>query len=244
MEAFTYNYYEKMIETFKENNYKFIFFDKLDLLKRKDGKFVMLRHDIDFNPLKIKQIYEIEKKHEVNSTYFFLLNSNFYNIHNMESYNFIKNLIKDGNHIGIHFDETSYKYSNIVELNNFIKKEIKLFEELFKQKIKIISFHRPTENVLLNKIEIPIAHTYQEIFAKKTKYLSDSKKQMPEGDFIEIINSGKYKKIQLLIHPFWWNETYTDAKQDYLNYINLKDYVLRKEISNNSKIYTFKKERK
>ena len=71
------------------------------------------------------------------------------------------------------------------------------------------------------------------------KYLSDSKKLMHEGDFIDIINSGKYPKIQLLIHPFWWNDTYTETKQDYESYIKFKDCEIKKAISDNSKIFDF-----
>jgi peptidoglycan/xylan/chitin deacetylase (PgdA/CDA1 family) len=242
MDKFTIKYYEKMLESFKQNNYKFIFFDDIKSIKNPNKKIVLLRHDIDFNPYKVKEICEIEKKHNVKSTYFFLLNSKFYNLHNIQIYNIIKQIVNEGNEIGVHFDESSYTYSNNKEISRFITKEIKFFEGLFRKKIKIISFHRPTNNVLLNKINIPIAHTYQEIYAKQIKYLSDSKKQMPEGDFIEIINSGKYKKIQLLIHPFWWNETYTDTKEDYEKYIKFKNREIRKAISDNSKIFNYNEE--
>ena len=239
MDQFTYEYYEELLKALIDNDYQFIFFNDFEEINEKDKKIILLRHDVDFDPFKAKNICKIEKKYNVQSTYFFMLNSKFYNIHNIEIYNILKEIIEEKNHVGIHFDEASYTYSNSDELTNFIKKEIGFFEELLNQKIKIISFHRPTDNVLLNKIKIPIFHTYQEIYAKKTKYLSDSKKMMKEGDFIDIINSGKYDKIQILIHPFWWNNKRTDPQSDYNEYVKMKTYELKKEISNNSKIYRF-----
>ena len=237
MEKFTYEYYEEFIKTLKNNNYEFVFFNDTDKIKNEDTKIVILRHDIDFDVKKAKKISEIEKKHNVKSTFFFLLNSKFYNIHNSEIYQMIKEITDEGNKIGIHFDEASYKYSTSKELTEFIIKEIGFFEKLFKQKVNIISFHRPTSNILLNKIKIPIAHTYQELYAKQIKYLSDSKKQLREGDLIEIIKNEKYKKLQILLHPFWWGDTNTTAQNDYDQYIKYKENELKKEITSNSGIY-------
>jgi hypothetical protein len=228
-----------MLKTIKDNNYKFIFFNDLKSINDPNLKIVLLRHDIDFDPFKAQKMCNLETKYNVFSTYFFLLNSDFYNIHNIRVYQLIKYILKNGNDLGVHFNESNYRYNHNKELSNFINKEIKFFEELFEKKIKIISFHRPTNNVLLNKIDIPIEHTYNKLYAKNIKYLSDSKKNMREGDFIDIINSNKYKKIQLLIHPFWWGLENNDPLSDYKNFIDKKIYELKKEISNNSLIYNF-----
>jgi hypothetical protein len=64
-------------------------------------------------------------------------------------------------------------------------------------------------------------------------------KLFKEGDLIELITSGKYAKIQLLIHPLWWNETSTAAAEDYNQYISFKNKQLKMEIANNSKIYHY-----
>lgn len=237
MEIFTYNYYEELLKAFKDNGYEFAFFDNFDLINKKDAKVVILRHDVDFDIQKAKIICDIEKKHNVPSTYFFMLNSKFYNIHNIENYKLIKEIISLGNRLGVHFDETSYEDKK--QLNKFILNEIHFFETLFKQKIQVLSFHRPIEKILLDKIQIPIAHTYQKLYSKDIKYISDSRKEMCEGDFLDIVNSKKYKKIQLLIHPFWWNKINRNASLDYEDFIRRKNIELKKEISNNSAIYIF-----
>ena len=62
-------------------------------------------------------------------------------------------------------------------------------------------------------------------------------KNMPEGDLIEIVSTKNYRNIQLLIHPFWWNDTITKPQLDYENFIKSKLQSIKNEISNNSKIY-------
>lgn len=239
MERFTFDYYEKLLETLKDNDYDFVFFDDSEKIKKKGKKIVLLRHDIDFDVNQAEKISEIEKKHDIKSTYFFLLNSKSYNIHNSETYEIIKKILNEGHEIGIHFDEASYDYSTNSELKNFVEKEIGFFESLFNKEIKIISFHRPTDNILLDKIDIPIAHTYEDRYAKDVKYLSDSKKQFREGNLIDIINSNKYDKLQILLHPIWWNKENRVAQKDYESFIDQKIVELKKEIDKNSSIFQY-----
>ncbi|MFW6195838.1 MAG: hypothetical protein ACOC5D_00755 [Thermoplasmatota archaeon] len=239
MKRFTFQYYEKLLETLKQNGYKFIFFEDLDKIQKQEEKIVLLRHDIDFDVHQAKKICEIEKEYDVKSTYFFLLNSKFYNIHNSETYEIINQIIDEGNELGIHFDEKSYEYSSNSDLNNFIRKEMNFFEQLFDKEINIVSFHRPTSNVLLNKIDLPVPHTYEDKYAGEVKYLSDSKRQFREGDLIDIIDSNKYNKLQLLIHPIWWNQEKISSQEIYDEFVKRKVIELKNEISDNSSIYQF-----
>ena len=241
MQPFTYEYYKKLLRTCLDQGYTFSYFNDDKKINDVNQKIVILRHDVDFDPDKALEMSAIEQQMNIPSTYFFLLNSKFYNIHNTHVYHTIQNIQSNGHRLGIHFDEASYEESN-TDLSQFIQKEIYFFQELFKQPIAVISFHRPTSNVLLNKINIPIAHTYSERYAQHMKYLSDSMKQFKEGDLIDIITSGKYQKIQLLIHPFWWNETVTTSTEDYNNYVTFKNKELQKEIANNSKIYVYEED--
>ena len=240
MKPFTIDYYKILLQSFLDNGYEFIFFDEIDKIKNAESKIVLLRHDIDFDPSKALELSSIENHFGINSTYFFMLNSNFYNIHNIKTLDTINELINNGHRIGVHFDEASYKESvKSKSLSKFIIKEINFFEELLKTKTKIISFHRPASNILLNEINIPIKHTYEEFYTKDIKYLSDSRKEMPEGDFIEMINGSSFNKIQLLIHPIWWNKKYCSPEKDYMRFIKKKNIEIRLEISDNSNIYDY-----
>ena len=201
MKPFTFDYYRILLESFLKNGYEFVFFDEINKIKDSKKKIVLLRHDIDFDPSKALELSTIENFYGIHSTYFFMLNSNFYNIHNIKTLDVINKLIENGNKIGVHFDEASYKENvRSKSLVNFIKKEIEYFEEMLKTEVKIISFHRPASNILLNEIKIPIKHTYEKFYTKDVKYLSDSRKEMPEGDIIKLEFSFtvRTKKVKLL----------------------------------------------
>lgn len=234
MKIFTYNYYRQLLTELYEN-YEFIFFDELDAHKK--SKFIILRHDIDFDIDKTLKIANIEKEHSVKSTYFFLLNSEFYNIHHFSNINKLQKILEMGHRISIHFDVNNYPDIGNEEISAYVDKEIGYFKDLFNVDVKIISFHRPDDNVLMNKINLGIDHTYMNKYAQSIRYLSDSKKKMKEGDFIKIAKSSKYNQIQLLLHPIWWNETLTDAQSDYQNFIRRKMNNIKAEISANSKIF-------
>ena len=198
---------------------------------------MLLRHDIDFDLDKALRIAEIENKFGVNSTYFFLANSEFYNILHFNNTKKILRILAMGNRISIHFDISNYPQSDDEELTHHLSKEISYFKDLFGVDINIVSFHRPDENALMDKLNFNVCHTYMAKFSELIKYISDSMKCMKEGDLIEIVSSQKYKQIQLLIHPFWWNHNYTNPKVDYDSFIEKKLNSLIIEISNNSKIF-------
>lgn len=70
--AFTFDWYDKLIETLAIERYTFADFDE-DL---GDGS-VLLRHDVDWSPRKAVRLAEIEADHGATSTYFFLVSSPF-----------------------------------------------------------------------------------------------------------------------------------------------------------------------
>ena len=232
---FTFDYYKKLMTSIIENDYKFIFFNEIK--NYNELKYVILRHDIDFDIVKALKFANLEYELGIKSTYFFLLNSEFYNINNIKNTIIINKIIEMGHRVSIHFDVANYPSISNDQLLHHISKEISFFKDLFNININIISFHRPDENVLMEKITLNINHTYMPKYSRSIKYLSDSKKKMPEGDLIEIMQSNKYKQMQLLIHPIWWNEHYSKPQFDYESYLNKKLKSLKHEIVLNSKIY-------
>tara|TARA_B100002052_G_C15845745_1_gene582428 strand:+ start:351 stop:1073 length:723 start_codon:yes stop_codon:yes gene_type:complete len=230
---FTYGYYKKLLKTFLDKKMNFIFFDELDDFS--DEKFILLRHDIDFDIDKALKMAILENSMSVKSTYFFLHNSEFYNLYHMDNVNKIKNLMSLGHKISLHFDPCNYGDSADKEIKEHCSKEIKYFSNLFDVEINIVSFHRPQKNVLNGQIEIN--NTYMPKYAKSIKYISDSMKKMHEGDFIEMASLGNHKQLQLLIHPIWWNDTETTPQQDYDNFLERKYKKITDEISKNSKIF-------
>ena len=67
--------YKKLISLIKLKGINVINFQQVS----KGRKGVIMRHDIDFCPLRASTIAEIESKNDISSTYFILINSELYN---------------------------------------------------------------------------------------------------------------------------------------------------------------------
>ena len=95
-----FNYY-KLLEGFKTNGYKTIFFDELT-----DTNQLIIRHDIDYDCKLAYTMSLIEKENDVKSTYFFMMSNPVYNIFSKENRDYIKGIKENGHTISIHFDPT------------------------------------------------------------------------------------------------------------------------------------------
>lgn len=66
--------------------------------------------------------------------------------------------------------------------------------------------HRPSKEILKENIIIPgMINTYGKTFFEEFKYVSDSRRNWREP-VEEIIVSGKYSRMQILTHAFWYDE--------------------------------------
>jgi hypothetical protein len=73
---FSYSSYIRLLDSIIENGYVFAdYHNYMDF-----SNSCILRHDIDFDVEKALQMAKLEAGKRVQSTYFFLLNTNFYNV--------------------------------------------------------------------------------------------------------------------------------------------------------------------
>ena len=77
---FTYGAYKDMLIKLREQGYVFSDYSSWKEIK----KAVILRHDVDFDIPAAVRMAEIEHSMGISSTYFFLLSSDFYNIHSFK----------------------------------------------------------------------------------------------------------------------------------------------------------------
>jgi len=189
--------YKKFLKKFKEKGYEFISFDDLDL---NSSSQLILRHDIDFDIKSAYEIAKIEYKENISSTYFFLLRNESYNFFSKTNISLVKEIIKLGHKVSIHFDANLYSDSF-----KGIKKEIDLFNTFFNTQIKIVSLHRPSKKILSDIENFKHTKTtYDEKFFSKIKYFSDSTGKFRYGHPFDSIEFKNNQNIQLLIHPIWW----------------------------------------
>lgn len=110
--------YEELLSCFIKNDYIFLKIKDVDKKLDKNKKYIFIRHDIDSDIKVARKMFEIEKKLNVRSTYYFRLST------------FDKKLVQDileyGSEVGYHYEEiaTYCKKNKIFDINN-VKKEIK-----------------------------------------------------------------------------------------------------------------------
>lgn len=198
-QVFSYDWYEQLLLFCQEKGYQFCGYNDWDDC----GKIIILRHDVDYSLERVLPIAELEAKHGVQSTYFILPRGRFCNVLSDRGLAIIAKLVAMGHHIGMHFDETLYGDSDWIAQ---ILQEAKIFKEATGVNIDSVSMHRSSNQVLTNDWAIPgMQNAYSKVYFNNYKYLSDSRMRWRE-DVVSVIDSEKYNKLQILVHPFWYRE--------------------------------------
>ncbi|WP_061321098.1 hypothetical protein [Clostridium botulinum] len=147
-----FDYYDYYIKLAKEKGYVVTsFIDYLENYKETSKKVLILRHDIDWNSINTKLMFEIEKNNNVKATYYFRWCTMDYDI--------IKEMNGLGFEVGLHY-ETLATYcleNNITELSDDIinicreklKDEINKFKNDTNVDMKTMANHGHPKNVEL-----------------------------------------------------------------------------------------------
>ncbi|MCQ2451381.1 MAG: hypothetical protein MJ080_05345 [Clostridia bacterium] len=201
---FTYSAYSDLVGFLNKNGYAFKDYQNHSDFK----KCVIFRHDIDYSIEKSLELAKLENKLNVKSTYFVLLTTDFYNVFSKKNIAMLKEIINLGHTIGLHFDEMNYPdiVGNESKIIKKIKYEADTLSGLLDYKIRCVSMHRPSRNILDANLEIPgLINSYSSVFFNDFKYLSDSRRNWREP-VEEIIKSQKFDKLHILTHAFWYND--------------------------------------
>lgn len=216
--SFTYRDYENLLCRLNESGYEFSNYKNW---KEKE-KPVILRHDIDCDIKKALKLAEIEQLGGVESTWFVLITSDFYNIFSKESYDGLQEIMSRGHKIGLHFDEARYPEceGNPEAIKVRIQQEAGILGAAIGCTIDVVSMHRPSKGLLEANIEISgIINSYSQIFFREFKYLSDSRRRWRES-VDEIVESGQFDKLHILSHAFWYNEEEVDIHDSVCGFVN------------------------
>lgn len=200
---FSLGHYFEVLDKAK-NSYDFIGplkdFQKL----KKKNNFIVLRHDVDISLEHALKIAQLESDHNLHSTFFILLNSQFYNALTKNNVVIIKKISKLGHEIGLHYD-TDILPKSISDARLHIGNQIKILEDVSGQKITSITQHNPTTSKKLNqKLIVNFFDAMHNPIMKSAVYLSDSVHNWRKGCMCNHV--GKISKLQILTHPIWWHE--------------------------------------
>jgi len=204
---FSFKHYFDVLDHAKKSHLvgPFRDFDKL----QKNDKFIILRHDVDFSIDKSLELAQLEKEHGISSTYFILLQSQYYNA--LSEYNLkkIKKFLEFGHEIGLHYDLSPVK-SNDQALDMIIK-ETELLGNLIDFKITSISPHNvslTSKKIIFDNLNF-IDATDPKIL-NSVKYISDSVQNWRSNCMCNHIDNES--RLIILTHPIWWMKSHNSRK--------------------------------
>ena len=189
----------------------------------------ILRHDVDFSLQRAVEMARFEAglsiEQEVRSTYFVLLNSEFYNPVSPQSRDAFAELKALNHHIGLHFDTTVY--GGDLEPDVFaerVQEEAARLSRIVGTEVQSMSMHIPSQAILDADLRIPgIINTYGEPFFHGFTYLSDSELRWRE-DPVATVSSAPLSRLHLLTHPLWYSERVETLEEKLLALLARADH--------------------
>jgi len=212
IEAFTWRCYEKYLDTALSSGYRFIGFDGLTETSRlPEYPFVLLRHDIDYDPRHASPLAELEARRRIRATYFLQVDSRFYDVKHREVAAIVNDILTQGHWLGLHFDANNIPDDQIVVTRvDEVAHELEL---CFGAHVAAVSFHMPTYRHIGHLcLENGRVNTYAPLFVREIDYASDSNQDFRGKDVLALLRQRTIRRLQLLIHPIWWRQSYTPLR--------------------------------
>jgi len=208
-QPFTWKTYELYLRTALESGYQFIGFDTLSQSTvLPETSFVLLRHDIDYDPCWALPICKLETQNGIRATYFFQSGSPFYRLDCSETVSVIREILSQGHWLGVHFDANQIQ--DDVEVIERLEQTATELEARFDTHITAASFHMPTYRPVKHlQLKSKRINTYSPLFFEQIQYVSDSNQDWRGKDIFKALRQKDFSRIQFLVHPIWWRETYS-----------------------------------
>lgn len=228
---FTLSGYGELLDAFADLGYTSRTFHDVT----PDAAHLVLRHDIDYCLEYAIPLAEIEAERKMQSTFYVLLRSEFYNPASSKSLGFIKRLRDLGRDVGLHFDASLYA-QDIESLDKACAKECSELECLIGQNVTTVSFHRPAPALIgMSSLLGGRLHSYQSCFFNDMGYCADSQGWFRYGHPLlhEKVQQGQ--ALQLVTHPVWW---YAESAEDPISRIQSfladRSQLMSDEMADNS----------
>lgn len=190
-----------------------------------ESPFLILRHDVDACLESALRIAEIEDgEFGISSTYFILHSSPFYNILDKESIKIIRKINELGHEIGFHYDCSLFDL--VDDKEELLIKMIEVFEKLCDVEVSSISCHNPSLTAKDYFLDVPgIANAYAPEFIEDMLYVSDSTATWRKGALEKLFTPEQNPKVQLLLHPLYWNRKEYHNRKVILSEFRWKKFI-------------------
>lgn len=164
---------------------------------------LLIRHDVDVSIEHAHKIATIENEFGWTSVYFILLSSPFYNTLDPQNVKRLREMVAMGHEVAVHLEIEAN-----VNLQQKAENEAKILQNITGQKVKLISFHRPSANAAEFNFEDyrfnGFHHTYEKRFFHDIGYISDSRGAWHYGRPLDHQSVKNGTALQFLTHPIWW----------------------------------------
>lgn len=172
-------------------------------------RIVYLRHDVDKRPAAARRMAELEAEEGWTSSYFFLLRSPLYSVLEPTTLEDVRAIAEMGHAVGLHCDSRRMTPGeSLPDFDARVAAERELFETVVGVPCtRAVSFHNPEDRVIGRE---PTTDAYVSTYGPRfmtpaTKYLSESNARWREGNPLPEMREGAWPRLQLLVHPIWWD---------------------------------------
>ncbi|WP_207000499.1 hypothetical protein [Trinickia mobilis] len=201
---FTRENYRRLIRLARD---RYAFRGYTDDLAQHEQPFVLWRHDIDMSVHAARRLAVIEQEEGVRATYFLWMHSHFYNLFEREISDRIRDIVRMGHEIGLHFD---CEYHGEVSEETFLSQlrvEAEWLSNHFDVPVDAFSFHNPDARSLgHDQLHYAgMVNTYAACFRQEIDYCSDSNGYWRHRRLEDVILASP-ARLQVLTHPEWWTD--------------------------------------
>ena len=175
-----------------------------------DPPRALLRHDVDVSLGPALTLAEREAGWGVAASYMVQLDCPLYRVDDREGRAALARLVELGHEVGLHVDVESVPAdSGWAGIEALVAAAARRLEELCRQRVRSVSFHRPTARMLRGPDRIAgLVNAYGA--SLMALYMSDSEGRWRGGEPTPRIRAAAGRLLQLLVHPVWWGERHLD----------------------------------
>lgn len=224
---FSYEDYRKIMKIIQKSGKMENFYTA-----RGKSQYVIMRHDVEFSVDRAYRLAKLEFDEGFLSTFFFQFRNNAYNLLSKKNLDLVNKIHEMGHYIGLHYHACGA--DSLEQVKAEIIEQMKMMNQIFNFKIDIFSIHRPSKELLKANIKLDqLINAYQDDYftfvedmeqqVPKVRYLSDARHRWNYGLYPDEQTINEKNKVQILTHPYSWNE------QSYNNLENFAALIQEKK---------------
>jgi len=177
--------------------------------RHEEGHVALWRHDIDFSPQRALALARAEADAGVVATYFVQLSSRFYNAFEPEITGVIRQVVKLGHEIGLHFETEAAGSGDDGDHERRLAFQAGVLEHIAEKKVAAFSLHNPTTmgGISFDEPEhCGLLNASHSALRQDFTYCSDSNGVWRFRSLSAVVSDTQVKRLYVLTHPEWWQE--------------------------------------